>query len=118
MPGSRAKMRINRKKNADILLEFSMTPISKGESVSQYVARSLEIIDKSGLDYRVNPMGTVIEGEWDEVFSLVRKCFERMKKDCDRISTVIKVDYRKGEKGRITAKIESLEKRLKKKLKK
>jgi len=118
MPGSRAKMRINRKKKADILLEFSMTPISKGESVSQYVVRSLEIIDKSGLDYRVNPMGTVIEGEWDEVFSLVRKCFERMKKDCDRISTVIKVDYRKGKKGRITAKVESLEKRLRKKLKK
>ncbi len=113
-----SKRRGRGREKANVLLEFSMTPISKGESVSRYVARSLEIIDKSGLDYRVNPMGTVIEGEWDEVFSLVKKCFERMKKDCPRISTVIKVDYRKGEKGRITAKIESLEKRLKKKLKK
>jgi len=118
MLGSSAKIRVNRPKKDNILLEFSMTPISKGESVSKYVARSLEVIDKSGLDYRVNPMGTVIEGEWDEVFYLVKKCYERMKRDCDRISTVIKVDYRKGEKGRITAKIESLEKRLKKKLKK
>ena len=38
-----------------ILLEFSMTPLSKGKSVSKYVARSLDIIDKSGLDYRMNP---------------------------------------------------------------
>jgi len=100
-----------------VLLEFSMTPLGKGESVSKFVARSLDIIDRSGLPYRVNPMGTVIEGDWDEVFGVVRKCFERMKKDCPRISTSIKLDYRKGKGGRITAKVESLEKKLKRKLK-
>ena len=99
-----------------ILIEFSMTPLSKGESVSKYVARSLDIIDKSGLEYRLNPMGTVIEGEWDEVLDVVKKCFDRMRKDCYRITTTIKVDYRKGKSGRITAKIESVEKKLKKKL--
>jgi uncharacterized protein (TIGR00106 family) len=77
----------------------------------------LEIVDKSGLDYRLNPMGTVIEGEWDEVFAVVKACFERMKEDCDRISTVIKVDYRKGAKGRLTTKVQSIEKTLGKKLK-
>ena len=100
-----------------VLLEFSMTPLGKGESVSKFVARSLDIIDRSGLPYRVNPMGTVIEGDWDEVFGVVRKCFERMKKDCTRISTSIKFDYRKGKGGRITTKVESHEKKLKRKLK-
>lgn len=99
-----------------ILLEFSMTPLARGESVSKYVARSLDIIDKSGLDYRMNPMGTVIEGEWDEVFDVIKKCLDRMRKDCDRISVSIKVDYRKGGGGRIKTKIESVEKKLKKKL--
>ncbi len=99
-----------------VLLEFSMTPIGKGESVSKYVSRSLEIIDRSGLEYRLNPMGTVVEGEWDEVFGLVKKCFTRMQKDCGRISISIKADYRKGKGKRITAKVESLERRLKKKL--
>lgn len=99
------------------LLEFSMSPLSKGESVGSYVSRSLEIVDKSGLDYRLNPMGTVIEGEWDEVFAVVKACFERMKEDCDRISTVIKVDYRKGANGRLTTKVQSIEKTLGKKLK-
>jgi uncharacterized protein (TIGR00106 family) len=55
-----------------VLLEFSMSPMDKGESVGQYVARSLDIIDKSGVPYRLNPMGTVLEGEWDEVFAVVR----------------------------------------------
>ncbi len=100
-----------------ILIEFSMTPLTKGESVSKYVARSLDIIDKSGLEYRMNPMGTVIEGEWDEVFDVVKKCLDRMRKDCNRISASIKIDYRKGRTGRIKAKIESVEKKLKKKLK-
>lgn len=101
-----------------VLLEFSMTPIGKGESVSEYVSRSLEIIDSSGLEYRLNPMGTVIEGEWDEVMDVVKRCFERMSEDCPRISTVIKVDYRKGRSGRIRAKTESVEKRLGRGLKK
>ena len=64
-----------------VLLEFSMSPLGKGESVSKFVSRSLDIIDKSGVPYRLNPMGTVLEGEWDEVFAVVRQCYERMKKD-------------------------------------
>jgi uncharacterized protein (TIGR00106 family) len=100
-----------------VLLEFSMSPLGKGESVGQYVARSLEIIDKSGVDYRLNPMGTVLEGEWDTVFGVVKNCFQRMSKDCGRISCVIKVDFRRGHKGRLGGKVTSVEKRLKRKLK-
>ena len=100
-----------------VLLEFSMTPMDKGASVSKYVARSLEIIDRSGLDYRLNPMGTVLEGEWDAAFKVVTECFERMRQDCERVSVVIKVDYREGGAGRLAGKIASVEKRLGKKLK-
>jgi len=100
-----------------VLLEFSMSPLGKGESVGKYVAWSLEIVDKSGVDYRLNPMGTVLEGDWDDVFGVVKQCFERMKKDCNRISCSIKVDYRKGAKGRLSGKVMSVEKRLGRKLK-
>ena len=101
-----------------VLLEFSMSPLGKGESVGKYVARSLDIIDKSGLDYRLNPMGTVLEGEWDDVFRVVRKCYERMKRDCSRISCTIKVDYRKGHSGRLSSKVASVERHLKRKIRK
>jgi uncharacterized protein (TIGR00106 family) len=100
-----------------VLVELSMSPLGKGESVSKYVSRSLDIIDKSGVPYRLNPMGTVLEGEWDEVFAVVRKCYERMKKDCNRISCSIKVDYRKGHSGRLVSKVVSVEKTLKRAIK-
>ena len=95
-----------------VLLEFSMSPLGKGESVGKYVARSLEIVEKSGVDYRLNPMGTVLEGEWEEVFEVVARCYRRMRRDCNRISCTLKVDYRRGASGRLHAKVASVEKRL------
>ena len=100
-----------------VLLEFSMSPLGKGESVGKYVSRSLQIVDKSGVAYRLNPMGTVLEGEWDDVLDVVRQCYECMKKDCPRISCTMKIDYRKGHQDRLSGKVSSVEKRLKKKLK-
>ena len=100
-----------------VLLEFSMSPLGKGESVGKYVARSLDVIDKSGVSYRLNPMGTVLEGDWEQVFAVVQKCYERMKKDCNRISCTIKVDYRKGHSGRLQSKVASIEKTLKRSVK-
>jgi uncharacterized protein (TIGR00106 family) len=100
-----------------VLLEFSMSPLGKGESVGKYVARSLDIIDKSGVAYRLNPMGTVLEGEWDQVFAVVQKCYKRMRRDCNRISCTIKVDYRKGHSGRLQSKVASIETKLKRSVK-
>ena len=91
-----------------VLLEFSMFPTDKGASVSDYVKRSLEIIDDSGLPYRLGPMGTCLEGEWDEVMAVVGRCFARMRQDCDRIAVNLKVDYRRGTAGRLDSKVETV----------
>lgn len=101
-----------------VLLEFSMSPLGKGESVGEYVARSLEIIDASGVDYRLNAMGTILEGEWDEVIRVVGKCLERMSEDCGRVTCTMKLDWRRGATGRLESKTESVEQRLGRKLKK
>ena len=92
-----------------VLLEFSMIPLGKEESISPYVAKSIDIIDQSGLEYQLTAMGTIIEGEWDEVFQVVQECYEEMSKSSNRISCSIKVDARKGPGGRITSKVESVE---------
>ena len=89
-----------------------MSPLDKGVSLSAYVARSLDIIDKSGLPYRLNPMGTVIEGEWDECMKVVTACYERMARDCERISCSIKIDARQGAGSRLESKIASLQQKL------
>jgi uncharacterized protein YqgV (UPF0045/DUF77 family) len=62
-------------------------------------------------------MGTVLEGEWDDVMRVVTRCFQRMKRDCRRISCSIKIDYRKGHSGRLSSKVASVERRLKRKVK-
>ena len=100
-----------------VLLEFSMSPLNQGESVGQYVARSLEIIDASGLDYRLHAMGTIIEGEIDQVLDVLRKCLEAMAADCDRVTCTAKLDFRRGHSGRLESKVASVEQRLGRKLK-
>src|SRR5262245_56220430 len=92
-----------------VLLDFSMTPLGQGESVGPYVARCLEVVAASGLDYRLHAMGTTLEGEWDEVFAVVRRCFEALKGDCSRITCSIKVDYRAGPGGRLEGKVRRVE---------
>ena len=89
-----------------------MTPLDKGESVSKYVARSIDIIDQSGVDYQLNSMGTVLEGEWDEVMAVVKDCYEKMNSDCNRISCSIKIDARSEKDGRLTKKIDSIQSTL------
>ncbi len=99
-----------------LLIELSMSPMDKGPSVSKWVARSLEIIDRSGLDYRLGPMGTCIEGEWDEVMAVVKKCWNKMARDSVRITFSVKGDWRRGAKGRLAAKVVAVEHQLKRKL--
>ena len=55
------------------LMEFTMIPLDKGASFSKYVARTLDIVDQSGLDYQLTPMGTVVEGEFSDLLVLLEK---------------------------------------------
>jgi uncharacterized protein (TIGR00106 family) len=91
------------------LMEFSMIPLDKGASFSEYVARILALVDQSGLDYRLNPMGTVVEGEWDELMKLLTCCFRALEKDSDRISLQVKFDHRKGSEPRMESKVRSVQ---------
>ena len=99
-----------------VLLEFSMFPTTQGESKSRYVARILDLIDQSGVRYQLTPMGTILEGEWDEVMGVVTACFEALKTDCPRISTQLKIDYRAGTESRMQSKIAAVESHLDRKL--
>ena len=101
-----------------VLLEFSMAPLEKGSSVGEYVARSLQIVEASGLDYRLHAMGTLIEGDIDQVLRVLKQCLEAMAADCDRITCTAKLDYRRGHSGRLEAKVSSVEQKLGRPLKK
>jgi len=100
-----------------MLAEFSIVPTDKGESVSKYVAEILDIIDQSGLEYRLNAMGTTVEGTCDEVFDLIKTCHNTMRMYSNRVVTHIAIDDRHGAEDRLQGKPGSIEKLLGRKLK-
>ncbi len=101
-----------------MLVEFSIVPVGIGSSIGDSIAKVLGIVDESGLPYKINPMGTVVEGEWTEIMSLIKKCHASVMKDADRAITSISIDDRKDKPNRIDLKVKSVEKRLGKTLKK
>ena len=104
-----------------MLAELEIVPIgTQSPSVSSLLAEVAKLIDRSGLDYRVGPMGTVVEGEWDRIMTLAKQCHQAMFASAVRVMTTIRIDDRKDRPaaGRITQKVQSLEAKVGKPLRK
>ncbi len=95
-----------------MLLELAIVPLARGPSLSADVADLVKLIDSSGLDYRLTPAGTVIEGDWDQLVDLAKRCHLEMRKRTKRVITFMKVDDYDERTGRLTGMLESVEKRL------
>ena len=95
-----------------VLLEMSIVPLGTGESVSQYVARCVDIVDRSGLNYELHAMGTIVEGELPQVLDVMRQCIEEVAKSANRVSCTAKLDYRQGVSGGLHSKVDSVEQKL------
>jgi uncharacterized protein (TIGR00106 family) len=104
-------IRVNCKKiqEARMLTNFSIIPIGVGEELKIHIAEIIKIVDQSGLDYKLGAMQTTVEGNSDEVISLIMKCHNHMKTMAPRVLTSITIDDRKGAHGRIRDKIQDVE---------
>jgi len=101
-----------------MLLELSVIPLGRGRSISADVADMVRLIDASGLDYRLTAAGTILEGSWEQVMDVARKCHSEMGKKTERVVTFMKVDDYGARTGRLTAAIASVEAKVGKALKK
>jgi uncharacterized protein (TIGR00106 family) len=99
-----------------MLAEFSVAPMGGGTHLSEVVAEMLRIVDASGLPYEFHSMGTIVEGEWDEVMALIGRCHAAALRHGTRVSTAIKVDDAKGRTGRLKGKVDAVEKLVGRKL--
>ena len=99
-----------------VLLEFAMNPPDRGDGLSAYVARILDVIDRSGVAYQLTPMGTILEGSFDEVMAVVAACFRALEPDCPRIGMNLKMDYKPGTESRLKSKVDAVERRVGRKL--
>jgi len=95
-----------------MLVAFSVAPSGTGNadgSVHDAVAAAVQIVRDSGLPNRTTSMFTEIEGEWDEVFDVVKRATEAVGAYGSRVSLVLKADIRPGFSGELTGKVERLE---------
>jgi uncharacterized protein (TIGR00106 family) len=99
-------------RSLQMLVDFSIMPVGKGESLSKDVAEAVRLIIDSRLPYKVGPMATSIEGSWDQVMDLTKRAKDRMLETCNRVIITIKIDERKDAKDRLIGKLKSVEKQL------
>lgn len=98
-----------------MLIAFSVAPSGTGRedgSVHDAVAAAVKVVRESGLPHRTTSMFTELEGEWDEVFAVVKAATEAVLPFSGRVSLVLKADIRPGYTGEIDAKISRLERAL------
>lgn len=95
-----------------VLAELSLFPVDKGVHLSDYVAKAVKSIKESGLDYQLTAMGTLIEGSWEDVMSVVDRCYKTMERDSERIYLTLKVDAKKDAAHQMVEKVEHVEKKL------
>lgn len=96
-----------------MLAAFSITPLGGGDSVSDAVAAAVRVVRDSGLPSETNAMFTNVEGEWDEVMAVIKRCIHVVAEEAPRVSVVVKIDHRPdAAPGVLRSKVESLERRL------
>jgi len=96
-----------------VMIDPCVVPLGVGISVSQYIAECEKILNEAGLETNLHAYGTNVAGDWDDVFSAVRRCHERVHDlGAPRITTTIKVGTRTDRLQTIKEKIVSVQQKL------
>jgi uncharacterized protein (TIGR00106 family) len=92
-----------------VLVAFSVSPMGGSDSVGDAVAACVRAVRESGLPNETNAMFTNVEGPYDEVMALVRRCIELCAAQAPRVSLTLKLDHRPGHEGALRGKVARIE---------
>jgi uncharacterized protein (TIGR00106 family) len=98
-----------------MLVAFSVAPTTTEHddaSLTSAVAEAVRVVEESGLPYELNSMFTIVEGEWDEVFAVIRRATEVVGTMSPRVSLVVKADIRPGHTHQLTGKVQRVHEQL------
>jgi uncharacterized protein YqgV (UPF0045/DUF77 family) len=73
-----------------MLLELSVQPKGKGRNANDIPADLAKIIDSCGLYHQAKNRGTVLEGNWDQLMAVAKKCHDVALKSSAQIVTVMR----------------------------
>jgi uncharacterized protein (TIGR00106 family) len=94
-----------------VLVQFTIYPMD-GTHMSKAVAAIVNVLDEAGVDYRLGPMGTAVEGSWDKVLPAIHQCHELMREMHPRVITTITIDDRKEHPHHLDEMVSVVEQRL------
>lgn len=91
-----------------MLAQFSIYPMQAAH-MSKDLARVISILEETGLEYRLEPMGTCIEGKLEEVLTAIQRCHQALACNHDRVVTSIVLDDSKAHPHHLTEMVASVE---------
>ncbi len=96
------------------LMDISVIPLDGGSgSLSAKVAGLQRLLEQSGLDYKLNDMGTTVSGTAEELFAVAEKLHGHLfTTGSERVYTVLKIDDRRDKDVGIGGKIASVERKM------
>ncbi len=100
-----------------MLASFAVVPIGVGEEMKEQVSKVIDLIDRSGLNYKLGAMNTTVEGEMEDVMALIMTCHQLMRTLAPRVLTTITIDDRDGAENRLEGKVQDVEAVLGRKVK-
>ena len=89
-----------------MIAEIRITPVGRGADFARLVARAVDVISRSKLQYHVNAMGTSVEGSLDEILETFRRLHEEARAHCDRVLMELAIDDRAGNEGELVRSLE------------
>ncbi|MCK9275417.1 MAG: MTH1187 family thiamine-binding protein [Syntrophales bacterium] len=99
-----------------MLFELSIIPLGGDTHLSGEIAEVIKIIDESGHPYQLTPSGTCIEGDWEAIVPLIKKCHDRLRGHSRHVITMVKIEDEEGERNKLSMNVKSVEDKIGKKL--
>jgi uncharacterized protein (TIGR00106 family) len=96
------------------LMEISVVPLGTGEiGVGEYIAEIISFLKKNDLPHTLTDMGTVLEGEIDQLLTVAKVLHELpFQRNVWRVVTHIAIDDRRDKKVHLEDKIKAVTRRL------
>lgn len=91
-----------------VVAEISIIPLGEGPSVSKYVKNALKVFKKHDLKIEPCAMGTVLEGDLDEILEAFKEAHREVLSDTKRVVSSLKIDERIDKENTIKRKLNAI----------
>ena len=92
-----------------MLADLAIIPVGHGAHTSETLAGVLKIIKDSGLPYQLTPTSTCLEGSWEEVMAVVKRCHDFARGDAPHVVTLLRIEEDMEQGGKLARNVASVE---------